>query len=60
MRLLATELGVVPTDAKKLPSRLTGTAAKKIEYLPNKDIGASIASGSAIASAVARSIFGLR
>jgi len=48
MRLLATELGVVPTDAKKLPSLLTGTAAKKIEYLPNKDIGASIASGSAI------------
>ena len=48
MRLVATELGVVPTDAKKLPSLLTGTAAKKIEYLPNKDIGASIASGSAI------------
>src|SRR5271155_5208182 len=48
MRLVATELGVVPTDTKKLPSLLTGTAAKKIEYLPNKDIGASIASGSAI------------
>jgi 4-hydroxy-3-polyprenylbenzoate decarboxylase len=48
MRLLATELGVIPVDAKKLPALLTGTAAKKIEYLPNKDIGASIASGSAI------------
>lgn len=48
MRLLATELGTVPTDAKKLPSLLTGTSAKKIEFLPNKDIGASIASGSAI------------
>src|ERR1700733_9265480 len=47
MRLIATELDVVPTDAKKLPSLLTGTPAKKIEYLPNKDIGASIASGSA-------------
>src|SRR5580704_6078796 len=48
MRLLATELGVVPTEAKKLPSLLTGTSAKKIEYLPNKDIGATIASGSAL------------
>jgi len=47
LRLLATELDVVATDAKKLPSLLAGTAAKKIEYLPNKDIGASIASGSA-------------
>jgi 4-hydroxy-3-polyprenylbenzoate decarboxylase len=44
LRLLATELNAV---AKKLPALLTGTAAKKIEYLPNKDIGASIASGSA-------------
>ena len=47
LRLLATELDVVATDVKKLPSLLAGTAAKKIEYLPNKDIGASIASGSA-------------
>src|SRR5271169_6274857 len=53
MRLVATELGVVPTDTKKLPSLLTGTAAKKIEYLPNKDIGASIASGSAAVNAMA-------
>jgi 4-hydroxy-3-polyprenylbenzoate decarboxylase len=47
LRLLATELGIVAADGKKLPAMLTGTAAKKIEYLPNKDIGASIASGSA-------------
>ena len=47
-RLIATELDVVATDAKKLPSLLIGTAAKKIECLPNKDIGASIASGSAL------------
>jgi flavin prenyltransferase len=47
MRLIATELGVVAPDPKKLPVLLTGTAAKKIEYLPNKDVGASIASGSA-------------
>ena len=47
LRLIATELGIVAPDPKKLPSLLTGTAAKKIEYLPNKDVGASIASGSA-------------
>ena len=52
MRLIATELGVVPTDPKKLPSLLTGTPTKKIEYLPNRDIGASIASGSAIVDAM--------
>ena len=53
LRLLAAELGVVAADGKKLPSLLAGTAAKKIEYLPNKDIGASIASGSAIVDAMA-------
>ncbi len=47
LRLIATELGVVAADGKKLALLLTGTAAKKIEFLPNKDIGASIASGSA-------------
>jgi len=48
LRLLATELGVVASDGKQLPSLVAGGPAKKIEYLPNKDIGASIASGSAI------------
>jgi flavin prenyltransferase len=48
LRLLSTELGLVASDGKKLPSVLTATSAKKIEYLPNKDIGASIASGSAL------------
>jgi 4-hydroxy-3-polyprenylbenzoate decarboxylase len=47
LRLIATELDVVAADGKKLAPLLTGTPAKKIEYLPNKDIGASIASGSA-------------
>jgi len=47
LRLIATELGIVAADAKKLPSLLTGTTASKIEYLPNKDVGATIASGSA-------------
>jgi flavin prenyltransferase len=48
LRLLSTELHIVTADSKKLPLLLTGTAAKKIEYLPNRDIGASIASGSAL------------
>lgn len=52
MRLVTTELDIVATDAKKLPALLTGSSAKKIEYLPNKDIGASIASGSAIVDAM--------
>ena len=52
LRLLSTELGIVAADAKKLPSLLTGTAAKKTEYLLNKDIGASIASGSAAVDAM--------
>lgn len=47
LRLISTELGIVAPDAKKLASLLTGTPAKKFECLPNKDIGASIASGSA-------------
>ncbi len=53
LRLVATELAInMPNDAKKLPALLTGTPAKKIEYLTNKDIGASIASGSAIVDAM--------
>src|SRR5215467_14526705 len=47
LRLLAMELGVVASDGKKLPTLILGGPTKKIEYLPNKDIGASIASGSA-------------
>ena len=52
LRLLATELGVVAADYKKLPTLLTRTAAKKIESLPNKDVGAAIASGSAAVDAM--------
>ena len=47
LRLLAMELGVVAAEGKKLPSLIVGGAAEKIRHLPNKDIGASIASGSA-------------
>ena len=53
LRLISTELNIVATDAKKLPTLLTGTPAKKIEYLQNKDIGATIASGSAVVDAMA-------
>jgi flavin prenyltransferase len=52
LRLLATELGAVAAEGKKLPALLTGTVAKKIECLPNKDIGAVIASGSATPDAM--------
>jgi 4-hydroxy-3-polyprenylbenzoate decarboxylase len=52
LRLLSMELGVVAADGKKLPSLIVGGPAGKIEYLPNKDIGASIASGSAIVDAM--------
>jgi len=53
LRLIATELEVVAADGKKLPSLLIGKASKKIEFLPNKDIGASIASGSALVDGMA-------
>ncbi len=45
-RLFAEELELTSGDLKQLPSRILGEAAKKIEILPNKDVGASIASGS--------------
>ncbi len=53
LRLVASELGLVASEPKKLPAMLTGTAAAKFEFLPNKDIGASIASGSAAVDAMA-------
>ena len=52
LRLLSTELGIVASDGRKLPALLTGKPSKKVEYLPNKDIGASIASGSAAVDAM--------
>jgi 4-hydroxy-3-polyprenylbenzoate decarboxylase len=45
-RLFAEELGLASGDLKQLPSRILGRPAAKIEVLPNKDVGASIASGS--------------
>ncbi|MGB8475763.1 MAG: UbiX family flavin prenyltransferase [Candidatus Acidiferrum sp.] len=45
-RLFAEELGITSGDLKQLPSRLLNRPAAKIEVLPNKDVGAAIASGS--------------
>ena len=47
-RLFAEELGLSAGDLKQLPSRILGRPAAKIEILPNKDVGASIASGSSV------------
>jgi 4-hydroxy-3-polyprenylbenzoate decarboxylase len=45
-RLFAEELAISAGDVKQLPSRILGVAPRKIELLSNKDVGASIASGS--------------
>ncbi len=46
LRLFAHELGIVAPDPKQLPALILGSRTTKIELLPNKDVGASIASGS--------------
>src|ERR1700746_3287436 len=53
LRLISTELNIVATDAKRLPSLLTGTPTTKIEYPQNKDIGSPCASGGAVLDAMA-------
>src|SRR5271156_1654049 len=45
-RLFAEELAISSGDQKQLPARILGAPPRKIEWLPNKDVGASIASGS--------------
>lgn len=45
-RLFSEELGILSGDLKKLPNRILGRAPKKMEAISNKDVGASIASGS--------------
>jgi len=45
-RLFSEELGIPSGDLKQLPARLLGKPDSKVEALPNKDVGASIASGS--------------
>jgi 4-hydroxy-3-polyprenylbenzoate decarboxylase len=45
-RLLSEELGITSGELRQLPSRILGHPVAKIDVLPNKDVGASIASGS--------------
>ena len=45
-RLFSDELGIASGDLKKLPSRILGRGSRKTETISNKDVGASIASGS--------------
>lgn len=45
-RLFSEELGIASGDLNQIASKLLGRASTKTEVLPNKDIGASIASGS--------------
>jgi flavin prenyltransferase len=45
-RLFTEELGITSGDLKQLPSRILGHPVGKIDVLPNRDVGASIASGS--------------
>jgi 4-hydroxy-3-polyprenylbenzoate decarboxylase len=51
-RLFAEELGIASGDLRQLPGRLLGHQAGKIAVLPNKDVGASIASGSSVVDAM--------
>jgi 4-hydroxy-3-polyprenylbenzoate decarboxylase len=45
-RLFAEELDIASGDLKQLAQRILGNVPKKIEIISNKDVGASIASGS--------------
>jgi len=45
-RLFAEELGISAGDLKQLADRVLARKTAKIETMPNKDVGASIASGS--------------
>jgi 4-hydroxy-3-polyprenylbenzoate decarboxylase len=45
-RLFSEELDITSGELKKLAGRILGRTSKKIEVIPNKDVGASIASGS--------------
>jgi flavin prenyltransferase len=46
LRLFAEEMAITGCDAKQLPGRILEAGSRKIEVLSNKDVGASIASGS--------------
>src|SRR6266849_3344994 len=46
LRLFAEELGIAGGNSSQLIQRVLGRASQKIELISNKDVGASIASGS--------------
>jgi flavin prenyltransferase len=46
LRLFAEEMAITGGDAKQLPARILEAGSRKIAVLSNKDVGASIASGS--------------
>jgi len=52
-RIFAEELSISASAPNQLVSRLLGHSSSKIELLPNKDVGASIASGSYAVDAMA-------
>jgi len=52
-RIFSEELGIPASAPNQLISRLLGHLSSKIELLPNKDVGASIASGSYAVDAMA-------
>ena len=52
-RLLHEELAIPSGPSGQLVARLIGRASPKIEWLPNKDVGAPIASGSYAVDAMA-------
>jgi flavin prenyltransferase len=46
LRLFAEELAITPGNPEQLVQRVLGRASSKIAVVPNKDVGAAIASGS--------------
>ena len=53
LRLLAEELGIAGGNSNQMVQRLLSHASQKIEVISNKDVGASIASGSYAVDAMA-------
>ena len=53
LRLFAEELGIAGGNSNQLVQRVVGPASQKIEPISNKDVGASIASGSYAVDAMA-------
>jgi len=53
LRLLAEELAITSSSCDQLVQRLLGRSSRKISVLSNKDVGASVASGSYAVDAMA-------